>query len=187
MALGMRRSGPVGSRSPAGVFRHPVHPALAHLPVGAWACSLVFDVASQFVRRPGYLALGSQWLIAIGLLGAVVAAGAGFVDLVAIERGPGAFRTACAHMVINATLIFAYAGSFAWRYRSHLVEAPVGAGTLALSAACAVTLGASCYLGGKLAHGTGVTAPVDAARRDAGAAPDPASGRPAPRHRADSP
>lgn len=189
MALGMRRSGPVGPRSLAGVFRHPVHPALAHLPVGAWACSLVFDIASQFVRRPGYLALGSQWLIAIGLLGAVVAAGAGFVDLTAIERGAGAFRTACAHMVINALLIFAYAGSFAWRYRSHLVEAPVGAGMLALSAGCAVTLGVSCYLGGKLTYGYGtrVAAQVGAAGKDSGAAAYPVSGRPVPRHRADRP
>lgn len=187
MALGLRRSGPVDSGSSAGVFRHPVHPALAHLPVGAWVCSLVFDVASQFVRRPGFLALGSQWLIAIGLLGAVVAAGAGFVDLTAIERSPGALRTATAHIVINTTLIFAYAGSFAWRYRSHPIEAPVGAGTLALSAACAVTLGVSCYLGGKLAHGTRVAAPADAARKEAEAAPDPASGRSVPRHRADRP
>jgi hypothetical protein len=81
MVAGMQRPGPVGSRWLARVFRHPVHPALAHLPVGAWACGLVFDIASQVVRRPTFLALGSRWLIAIGVLSAVVAAGTGFVDL----------------------------------------------------------------------------------------------------------
>lgn len=186
MALGMRRSGPVGSGWLGEVFRHPVHPALAHLPVGAWACSLIFDVASQVVRKPGYLAIGSEWLIAIGVLSAVVAAAAGFADLAMIERGAGAFRIACAHMVINVLLIFSYAASFAWRYRGHPVGAPVSAGMLALSAGCAVTLVVSCYLGGKLTYGYGtrVAEPADPASNDEGAA---ASARPVPRHRADRP
>src|SRR5215469_2832746 len=172
MALGMRRSGPVGPGRLAGVFRHPVHPALAHLPVGAWVCSLFFDLASQVVGRPQYLALGSEWLIAIGLLGAVVAASAGFVDLVAIERGAGAFRTARAHMLINVLLICAYAGSLAWRYHSHLAG-PVGAGMLALSAGSAVTLGVSCYLGGKLTYGygAGVATPASPANPASPATP----------------
>ena len=140
------------------MLRHPVHPALVHLPIGAWLCSFVFDVASQFIRRPEFLALGSEWLIAVGVLGAVVAAGAGFVDLVAIDPDTAEFRTARAHMSINVLLIFAYVASFAWRYRSHPVRAPVGAGTLALSAGCMVTLAVSCYLGGKLAHRHGASA-----------------------------
>lgn len=162
MTAGMRRSRPLGSGSRIELFRHPVHPALAHLPVGAWACSLVFDVASQVVRNPVYLVVGSRWLIAIGLLGAVAAGCAGFVDLAAIRGETAAFRTACAHMSLNVLLIFAYAGNFAWRYRSHPAGAPVGAGMLVLSACCAVTLAVSGYLGGKLTYGYGarVTAPA---------------------------
>lgn len=152
MALGMRRAGQPGSRSPAEALRHRMHPALVHLPVGAWFCSLIFDAASQVVRRPGFLALGSEWLIVVGLLGAVVAAGAGFLDLAAIEPDSREFRTARTHMTINVLLMFAYAGNFAWRYRSHPTGARVEGGMLALSAGCVVALIVSCYLGGKLSY-----------------------------------
>jgi uncharacterized membrane protein len=142
------------------------------LPVGAWLCSFVFDVASQVIHRPGFLALGSEWLIAIGVLGAVVAAGAGFIDLTAIDPDTAEFRTARAHMSINVLLIFAYVANFAWRYRSHPAGAPVGAAMLALSAGCVITLAVSCYLGGKLAHrhGASVLAQADVERRDRNAA-----------------
>lgn len=189
MVDGTRRSRLVGLGSRAGVFRRSAHPALVHLPIGAWASSLVFDVASRFVHRPAYLALGSRWLIAIGLLGAVAAACAGLLDLAAIERGAGAFRTACTHMFMNVLLIFAYTGNLAWRFRSHPVGAPVGTGMLALSASCAVTLAVSCYLGGKLSYGYGAraTAPVIQVGQDREPAAYPAPPRPVPRHRADRP
>jgi hypothetical protein len=102
-------------------------------------------------------------------------------------------------MLINVLLICAYAGSFAWRYHSHLAGAPVGAGMLALSAGCAVTLGVSCYLGGKLTYGYGarVAAPASQAtpaspdsedgEAAGGTAAYPASARSVPRHRADRP
>ena len=188
MTAGMRRFRPPGSGSPIEVFRHPVHPALAHLPVGAWVCSLMFDIASQVVRNPAFLVLASRWLIAIGLLGAVAAACAGFVDLAAIRGETAAFRTACAHMLLNVLLVFAYTANFALRYHSHPAGAPIGAGVLALSVVSALTLGVSGYLGGKLTYGygAGVAASASPAGHDLGTAAHPAE-RPVPRHRADRP
>lgn len=189
MTAGMRRFRPPGSGSPIKVFRHPVHPALAHLPVGAWVCSFVFDVASRVVRNPAYLVLASRWLIAIGLLGAVAAACAGFVDLAAIREETAAFRTACTHMILNVLLIFAYTANFALRYHSHPAGAPVGAGILALSAGSALTLGVSGYLGGKLTYGYGASVAASASHpgHDQRSAAYPAAERPVPRHSADRP
>jgi uncharacterized membrane protein len=137
----------------AGPYGHPVHPALVAVPIGAWIASFVFDVASHLVRDAATFAAGSRWLIALGVLGALAAATAGFLDLVAIPTSTRAFRTALLHMSINLAVTAAYATGFALR-GDH--QGPVPAGPLALSAVALVALGFSGYLGGKLAYRYGV-------------------------------
>src|SRR5690606_25906483 len=100
----------------AGPYGHPFHPILVTVPIGAWVCSLVFDIASHRVDRPGFLAQGSEWLIAIGLVGAVAAAMIGFLDLIAIPSGTRAFRVAMVHMALNLVVTVAYIANFAWRH-----------------------------------------------------------------------
>ncbi len=85
----------------AGPYGHPYHPMLVTVPIGAWVASLLFDIASHLVSRPGFLTQGSEWLIAAGVLGAMAAGIAGFLDLAAIPAGTAAFRTACTHMCIS--------------------------------------------------------------------------------------
>src|SRR6185437_8151681 len=65
----------------AGPYGHPWHPILVTVPIGAWVASLVFDIASHVVDRPGFLTEGSEWLIALGVLGALAAAAIGLLDL----------------------------------------------------------------------------------------------------------
>jgi uncharacterized membrane protein len=141
----------------AGPYGHPLHPVLVTVPIGAWVGSLVFDIASRTVHRPGFLAHGSAWLIAIGVLGALAAASIGFLDLFAIPTGTPAFRTALLHMTLNLTVTTAYAGGFAWRHSGGYPDTrAVSAGQLALSAAALAVLSLSGYLGGKLAYRYGV-------------------------------
>jgi uncharacterized membrane protein len=64
----------------AGPYGHPFHPVLVTVPIGAWVASVVF-------------AEGAYWLIGIGIIGAVLAAIFGLMDLLAIPRGTAAFRT----------------------------------------------------------------------------------------------
>ena len=166
MATGMRQAKQPVSALLAGPYGHPYHPMLVTVPIGAWVTSLAFDIASQLVSKPGFLAKGSEWLIAAGVLGAVTAGLIGFLDLAAIPAGTPAFRTACTHMTVNLLLIFAYAGNFAWRYRTDSHGAPVGLGMLALSAACVVALGISGYLGGKLTYRYGVRVASEVTQAD---------------------
>ncbi len=153
---GMLRSKRPVSALLAGPYGHPYHPMLVTVPIGAWVISLGFDVASQLASKPGFLVQGSQWLIAAGLLGAVAAGLAGFLDLVVIPPGTRAFRTACTHMCVNLVLIFAYAGNFAWRYRNPSHGRPVDLRLVALSAVSVTALAFSGYLGGKLTYRYGV-------------------------------
>jgi uncharacterized membrane protein len=156
MSAGMRRAGRQPDHVFSGRSRHPLHPFLVHVPIGAWVCSLVFDIASRFDSTPAVLTRGSEWLIGIGILGAAAAAVPGFLDWAAIRPSSAAFRTASTHMAINLSVIFAYAGNFGWRLRHSPGSAPVNAGLIALSAGCVVALGVSGYLGGKLTYRYGV-------------------------------
>jgi len=140
----------------AGPYGHPFHPILVTVPIGAWVSSLTFDIASHVVHRPGFLTQGSEWLIAIGVLGALAAASVGFLDLFAIPTGTAAFRTGLMHMTLNLSLTGAYLIGFFWRHGSYTNGHAVNGGQLALSAAALAVLGLSGYLGGKLAYRYGV-------------------------------
>ena len=146
----------------AGRYGHPLHPALVAIPIGAWIASLIFDIASHLVRDPEFLVAGARWLIGIGLLGAVAAALAGLLDLLAIRGGTRVFRVALTHMALNVTVVCAYAIGFFWRATSDAAGgAPVGWGPLALSAVALAALGAAGYLGGELAYRYGVRVAAD--------------------------
>ncbi|WP_031055827.1 DUF2231 domain-containing protein [Streptomyces ochraceiscleroticus] len=140
----------------AGPYGHPFHPILVTVPIGAWVGSLVFDIAFHLVHDPDFLARGAMWLIALGVIGALVAALVGFLDLFAIPPGTRAFRVALLHMTLNLLVTVAYAGNFWWRQAGDGPSGSVGAGMLALNAVSLAVLGLSGYLGGKLAYHYGV-------------------------------
>jgi uncharacterized membrane protein len=140
----------------AGPYGHPLHPLLVSVPIGAWLGSLVFDVAAQVVSAPGFLSQGSEWLIAVGVVGALAAAATGFLDLILIQPGTPAFRTAISHMCLNVAVTAAYLANFWWRLGVYGHGGPVPLGMLGLSAVSVVVLGLSGFLGGKLAFRYGV-------------------------------
>jgi len=137
----------------AGSYGHPVHPALVAVPIGAWIASFVFDVGSRVVSDGRFLVQGSRWLIALGVLGAVVAALAGFLDLLAIAPGTRAFRIAMVHMSINLIVTGLFGAGLALRDGS---ADRVGWGPIALSAVALAGLAVSGWLGGELAYRYGV-------------------------------
>jgi uncharacterized membrane protein len=149
----------------AGAYGHPVHPALVALPIGAWVASVVFDVASLLVSDGRFLVEGARWLIALGVLGAVVAALAGFLDLVAIPGGTRAFRIAIAHMSVNLVVTALFGVGFALRAGSTDQE-QVGWGPLALSAVALAGLAVGGWLGGTLAFRYGVRVADEATQRE---------------------
>lgn len=140
----------------AGPYGHPFHPILVTVPLGAWIASGVFDVISRFADDPSAFVVGSKWLIAIGVVGALAAASVGFLDLVGIPTGTRAFRVGLVHMTLNLTVTSAYVVNFLWRRSGDGYAAGVSSGQLVLSAVSLVLLAASGYLGGMLAFRYGV-------------------------------
>jgi hypothetical protein len=90
-----RRSAACWRGTPRGMNRfllsgpegHPFHPLLVPLPIGAFVSSLIFDILTR-TRAHGlpYLVDGAYWLIGVGLIGALVAAVFGLLDLTTIPR-----------------------------------------------------------------------------------------------------
>lgn len=150
----------------AGPYGHPMHPILVTIPIGAWVSSLVLDIASHIVGRPGVLAQASQWLIAIGVIGALLAALFGLLDFLRIPRGTPAFRTGLAHMALNLSVAAAFIANFFWRYPDYPQQGAVRIGPLVLSVVSIAALGASGYLGGKLSYRYGVRVVSEAAQAD---------------------
>jgi uncharacterized membrane protein len=140
----------------AGPYGHPFHPILVTVPIGAWVSSLVFDIGSHAVDHAGPLTYGAEWLIAIGVLGALAAALVGFLDLFAIPTGTRAFGTALVHMSLNLAVTGAYVGNFFWRHGTYAQGHPVGTGPIVLSVCSLAVLGVSGFLGGQLAYRFGV-------------------------------
>src|SRR3954449_12940069 len=89
----------------AGPYGHPFHPILVTVPIGAWVASLVFDIISRAGDDAAVFAKGAYWLVGIGIVGALVAAVFGFLDLLAIPTGTPAFKTALTHMSLNLTVV----------------------------------------------------------------------------------
>ena len=140
----------------AGPYGHPFHPILVTLPIGAWICALIFDIATR-VNSNGSPALvdAAYWLIGIGILGALVAAVFGLMDLLTIPRGTRAFATGLLHG-LNLVVVGVFVVNFLWRAGDYDELSKVKAGQLVLSAIGVGILAVSGWLGGKLAYHYGV-------------------------------
>ena len=139
----------------AGRYGHPIHPILVTVPIGAWVASVIFDiVALASSDEEATFAEGAYWLIGIGIVGAVLAAVFGLMDLLNIPRGTAAFRTGLTHMVLNLTIVILFAVDFAIRAGQGYEEASVVGFVISLIALA--LLGVSGWLGGKLAYHYGV-------------------------------
>jgi uncharacterized membrane protein len=141
----------------AGPYGHPFHPILVTIPIGAWMCSLVFDVASK-LRDGGEsrLVFGSYWLIGIGLVGAALAAVFGLMDLSRLSRGTTALKLGLAHMALNLTTVALFAVNLMWRHDTYYEDAEVRTGQLVMTIAALALLSLSGWIGGMLAYRYGV-------------------------------
>ncbi|MFN2581314.1 MAG: DUF2231 domain-containing protein, partial [Candidatus Dormibacteria bacterium] len=94
------------------ILRHPLHPALTDVPVGAWTVGVVADYAAHFTSRVPESA-GDIALI-VGLVVALLTLLTGytdFIDTFALER-----RFAVAHGLLMTFVVLVMAASFFLRW-----------------------------------------------------------------------
>ncbi|WP_433223967.1 DUF2231 domain-containing protein [Dactylosporangium sp. CS-047395] len=116
---------------------HPVHPAVVHLPIGAWMSTAVLDAL------PG-TEHAATTLLAVGTAGAVPAAATGLSEYVTLTRPQR--RVALAHFTANGVAMGFFAASIAARLRGDHARGRV------LSYTGLGVAGISAYLGGHIAY-----------------------------------
>jgi uncharacterized membrane protein len=136
---------------------------LVTVPIGAWVASVVFDVVA-LAGDDSAFAQGAYWLIWIGLVGALLAGAVGLLDLLNIPRGTPAFRTGLIHMSLNLTAIVLFAVGLFVRAANDIEETTIVGFILSLVALG--ILGASGWLGGKLAYHYGIRVATEETQQD---------------------
>lgn len=138
----------------AGPYGHPFHPILITIPIGTWVASLIFDILAGTSDDPTVFVTGAQALIAIGIIGALLAAIFGFLDFLMIAAGTKAKSTAVTHMALNLGVVVLFIINYFARAGADHDEVNVLG--VVLSVIGLAALGVSGWLGGKLAYHYGV-------------------------------
>lgn len=136
-------------------FRHPLHPALVHFPIGLFVLSFLLDLGSYLVSEGPGLVLGSFYAIALGIIMALLAAVPGLIDYSDIRSDHPGKKTATYHMILNLVVVAVFALNLGLRY-SDLSAPQTPALPLLLSLIGLGLLGVSGYLGGKLVFDEGI-------------------------------
>lgn len=132
---------------------HPIHPMLVTLPIGLWvfslACDIVFAATGDAQwNTTAYLTLGG------GIIGALLAAIPGFIDLLALHEGAER-RTGVVHMSLNLAIVIVQCINF-WLRSQAAYSVPLVLGISVIAVAALLVSG---WLGGQLVHVLGVTQP----------------------------
>ena len=138
-------------RSTASIKGHPIHPMLVAFPIALFLAALATDIAFA-VDGSGGWAEASKWLVGGGIVGALLAALAGFVDFFG-NKAIRELRDAWLHMFANLTAVVLELISLLLRLADESVAGSTG---LALSVAVALVLAFSGWKGGELVFRYGV-------------------------------
>lgn len=132
---------------------HPVHPMLVMFPVALFVTAVIFDFADM-VGGPRFLGEVAYWNILIGLIGGVLAAAVGAVDLLAIPGGTRAKRIGVSHAAVNLAVILLFAAI--WAVRMAANERGAGGAIFAIEVVALAGVGLGAWFGGELVDRLGV-------------------------------
>ena len=142
-------------RTPANIAKHPIHPMLVAIPIGLWIFSLACDVIRVMGASSPNWQVAAYYTLIGGILGALLAAVPGFIDMLSLPRGLK--RVALIHMAINLSVVALYVWNAYLRKHGALDIA------VWLSVIAVALLGISGWLGGKMVyvHGVAVDIPPE--------------------------
>jgi len=131
-------------RTPAQIAGHPIHPMLVPFPIGCFIVSFVCDLTFVLGAGATHWATISFWTMLFGILGAVVAAIPGVIDMLSLAGAPK--KLALMHMALNATLVVLYAMNFGMRLNGGAIAGV----PFAFSVVGVMVLAASGWIGGHM-------------------------------------
>ena len=138
-------------RTPASIAGHPIHPMIVPLAIGGFILSFIFDICGIASGNADPWASIAYYTMIGGIVGALLAAVFGLMDLLSIPAGH-AKKIGVTHMIINLAVVGLFICN-AWLRH----EAPgVGGTPFFLSLIGVALLAVSGWLGGKLVFEEGI-------------------------------
>ena len=137
-------------------LKHPLHPALVHIPTALWPTAFAFDLVSQWRADNVFVQL-SFYAIALGLAVALLAIPTGFADWTDIKREKPAWKLGLYHMILNIFISLLWGISLALRLPTLTTDTSVTVGLVALSGLATLLLLVSGYLGGRMIYAYGIS------------------------------
>jgi uncharacterized membrane protein len=142
----------------ASIAGHPIHPMLVTLPIGLWTFSMICDFVFISTGDSRW-AVTAYFTLAGGIVGALLAALPGLVDLLGLPNGR-ARRIGVLHLTLNLAIVAVQAANF-WLRTQAGADADIAVLPRAISIVAVAALVASGWLGGHLVHVLGVTQPTE--------------------------
>lgn len=139
-------------------LKHPLHPALVHVPLGLWLMAAISDVLIAMNIGATVLPHLAFYCVIGGLIAAFAAVPTGVADWAPIKKEKPAWRLGLYHMMLNLVAIFIWAANFGLRLNAFDKQIGMTAPILVTSLLGAGLLLVSGYIGSLMVfdHGTGV-------------------------------
>jgi uncharacterized membrane protein len=141
----------VHMRTPASIAGHPIHPMLVPIAIGGLILSFIFDIVCIATGSVEPWATVAYYTMIGGIVGALVAAIFGFIDMLSIPAG-ATKKVALTHMAINLTVVVLFIFNAGMRH----ADVSPGGTPFILSLVGIALLAVSGWLGGKMVYEAGV-------------------------------
>jgi uncharacterized membrane protein len=138
-------------RTPASIAGHPIHPMIVPIAIGGLVLSFIFDIVCMATGKIDPWATVSYYTMIGGIVGALVAAVFGAVDLFSLPSGYTK-KIGFTHMAINLAVVVLFIFNAGMRH----AEANPGGLPFVLSVIGIALLVVSGWLGGKMVFEAGV-------------------------------
>jgi uncharacterized membrane protein len=135
---------------------HPLHPAIVHIPTGAWTGALIFDLCSRADVGGQAMVLTSFTCIVIGIVAALGAAPTGLADFWDIKPDKPARKLGLWHLGINVVTLLVFIADAAIRWNHVRTATRVSTTELMLTIVGVALLSISGYLGGRMVYDQGI-------------------------------
>lgn len=151
---------------------HPIHPMLVTFPIGLWITGFIFHLISVGTAAPFWFKV-AQYNYFAGLIGAALAAVAGFVDFLGLPLTSDERKIASTHMMLNVVIVvlFAFTVGIMWSTPA-AIGWQMGA-LLVLPVLGLLALLYSGWLGASLVHDHGVSVAEEVCQEIMGAQAGP--------------
>lgn len=137
-------------------LKHPLHPALVHIPTALWPMAWIFDLFSQFRADNVFVQL-AFYAGSLGLIAALFAIPTGFADWTDIRREKPAWKLGLYHMGLNVVVSILWTINLWLRIGSFQTDTSVPPGLFWLSTTATALLLLSGYLGGRMIYAYGIS------------------------------